>query len=93
MLIEGNTFLNSPQAGDGYAISIASTRKEGSDIRHRNITIRRNRIVSPNKCGIYASAVDGLVIQDNVLEGGTRESLLIIKNCNDIREEGNTYNA
>ncbi len=91
MLIEGNTFLNTPQAGGGYAINIGSTRNEASDICHRNITIRGNRIVSPNSHAIVASRVDGLVIQDNLFEGGLPETMLNITNCLNVCCEKNSF--
>ena len=93
MLIEGNTFLNTPQAGGGYAINIGSTRNEASDICHRNITIRGNRIVSPNGHAVAASRVDGLVIQDNVFEGGMQETMLHISNCLNTRCEKNSFSC
>ena len=91
MLIEGNTFVNTPQAGGGYAINIGSTRNEASEILHRNIVIRGNRIVSPNTHAIVASRVDGLVIQGNTFEGGTHETLLNITNCSSVCSEKNRF--
>ncbi len=91
MLIEGNTFLNTPQAGGGYAINIGSTRNEASDICHHNVTIRSNRIVSPNGHVIVASRIDGLVIQDNSFEGGLSETMLNISNCLNARCENNSF--
>ena len=91
MLIEDNTFLNTPQAGGGYAINIGSTRNEKSEILHRNITIRGNRIVSPTGHAIVASRVDGLVIQDNSFEGGSLETMLNITNCSNTCCEKNIF--
>ena len=91
MLIEGNTFVNTPQAGGGYAINIGSTRNEASDICHRNITIRGNQIVSPNGHAIVASRVKGLVIQDNTFDGGAQETMLNITNCLDLHCEKNRF--
>ncbi len=84
MLIEGNTFENSPRSGAGYAITVNSSRNEQSNVHHKNIRIIGNLFVSPNTHAISAASVEGLLIQENRFEGGFQETMLNIGDCTDV---------
>ncbi|MBP5638481.1 MAG: hypothetical protein J6X55_03320 [Victivallales bacterium] len=93
MVIEDNLFTGTPQAGKGYAINIYSSRKKGTDIRHKDISIVNNRFISPNTHAIAAAQVDGLVIRGNDFHGGVEDTMLLIDDCTGVCNCDNQFNA
>ncbi len=93
MLIEQNTFMDSPRSRYGYPIEIGSTRQGSSDVRHHNIRILNNQFSCPNGQAINASAIEGLEIRGNRFDGGPQDSMLHIDACTNVTLQDNTFSA
>ena len=87
--LENNTFTHCPRSGEKRAITIESTRKSETDVRHQNISIRNNRFIECNGCVIDVSCSDDLIISDNIFTCGELSNIIRISNCRNVRNENN----
>ena len=92
LLIEGNTFINTPRAGGNEgAVRILTTRIPSCSVRNKNIRISGNVFQNTERTPVQIEMefADDIVISDNTFACGDLQKLITARECSNLTQNNN----